>query len=166
MKYLLYTCLIALFLNSCASSKNYLERSDEDKALLDAIKKLNKSATDENASSAIPVLYSNIKASRLAKINTLKTEKDLSRWDKLIRFIKMGVCFFCIFPAVFFQESESGIIVFFCCILPAFIQLAVVTFGIYQFKSSRAVNNSIVSILQVLIFFDNFIPTRQIFFCF
>ena len=85
MKYLLYTFLIALFLNSCASSKNYLERSDEDKALLDAIKKLNKSATDENASSAIPVLYSNIKASRLAKINTLKTEKDLSRWDKIIK---------------------------------------------------------------------------------
>lgn len=86
MKILFYAyLLIAVMLSACASSKNYLERSDEDKALQDAIKKLNKTPGDTDATTAVPLLYSNIKASRLSKINSLKNDRDLARWDKLIK---------------------------------------------------------------------------------
>lgn len=84
MKTLFYVCFTALILSSCAGSKNYLERTDEDKALSDAIKKLSKTPTDENALQAVPVLYTNIQKNHLAKIKDLKTAKELTRWDKII----------------------------------------------------------------------------------
>ena len=71
-------------LSACSSSKNYLERSDEDKALADAVKKLEKSPTDADALTAVPVLYKNIQANRLSKIKVLKPDKDIAHWDKLI----------------------------------------------------------------------------------
>jgi hypothetical protein len=77
-----FVLLLALF--SACTPKNYLERSDEDKALLDAVKKLNKSATDENALAAVPILYSNIQKTHMAKANSLATGKNLSRWDQII----------------------------------------------------------------------------------
>lgn len=86
MKIFIYSfLLITVLLSACAGSKNYLERSDEDKALQDAIKKLNKTPGDADATAAVPLLYSNIKASRLSKINSLKNDRDLARWDKLIK---------------------------------------------------------------------------------
>ncbi|MDB5202215.1 MAG: hypothetical protein JWQ27_1624 [Ferruginibacter sp.] len=85
MKTFIQTLALAIILVSCGSTKNYLERSDEDKALLDAVRKLNKSAADENATQALPVLYSNITASHLAKIKSYQTGKDINRWDKIIR---------------------------------------------------------------------------------
>ena len=76
--------IIALaFLAACGSSKDYLERNDGDKALQDAVKKLNKSA-DESAAAAIPILYSKIQSSHLAKIKSYQSGKDLGRWDKII----------------------------------------------------------------------------------
>jgi hypothetical protein len=77
--------ITSLAIISCSSSKNYLERSNEDKALQDAIKKLNKSTTDEKALEAIPILYSNIKLAHLAKIKSFGNSTELSRWDKIIR---------------------------------------------------------------------------------
>ena len=85
MKYFLYISFMAVIFSSCAASKNYLERSDEDKALSDAVKKLNKTPADENATAALPILYSNIKTNHLAKIKALKNDKDPARWDKIIR---------------------------------------------------------------------------------
>ena len=69
---------------SCGSSKNYLERSDEDKALLDAVKKLNKSAGDDNASGALPILYNNIKLAHLSKIKSFESSRELSKHDKIV----------------------------------------------------------------------------------
>jgi len=85
MKTLFYVCFTALMLSACSSSKNYLERTDEDKALSDAVKKLSKSPTDENALQAVPVLYANIQKNHLAKINGLKSGKELTRLDKIIK---------------------------------------------------------------------------------
>jgi len=84
MKHILQIMLLALMLSACGSSKTYLERSDEDKALLDAVKKLNKNAGDEQATQAIKILYTNILNSHLAKIKSYQTSKDLARWDKII----------------------------------------------------------------------------------
>lgn len=68
----------------CSGSKNYLERNDEDKSLQEAIKKINKSSGDEKASSAIPVLYANVKQNHLSKIRSYQSGKELGRWDKII----------------------------------------------------------------------------------
>lgn len=85
MKCLFYLCFIATILSACAGSKSYLERNDQDKALLEAVKKLGKSPADENALAAVPLLYTDIKINHLAKIKDLKTEKDPARWDKIIK---------------------------------------------------------------------------------
>ncbi|MEO6489084.1 MAG: hypothetical protein ABIO04_04015 [Ferruginibacter sp.] len=85
MKKLLYAFLLSFTLFSCGTSKNYLERSDEDKALSDAVKKLSRSPSDEDAKKAVPILYNNILQNRLSKIKTLRTEKDPARWDKIIK---------------------------------------------------------------------------------
>ena len=84
MKRILYIYFTALVLASCASSKNYLERTNEDKALSDAVKKLSKNPSDENALQAVPVLYTNIQKNHLAKIKDLKESKELNHWDKII----------------------------------------------------------------------------------
>ncbi len=84
MKHILQIMLLALMLSACGSSKTYLERSDEDKALLDAVKKLNKNEGDEQATQAIKILYTNILNSHLAKIKNFQTSNDLARWDKII----------------------------------------------------------------------------------
>ena len=84
MKSIFYICALTLTLSACGSSKNYLERSNEDKALQDAVKKLNKNSKDEKALEAIPVLYSNIRQSHLAKIRSYSSSKELLRWDKII----------------------------------------------------------------------------------
>lgn len=83
MNRIIYILLVMLSLASC-SKKNYLERSDADKALKDAVKKLNKNATDESALQALPILYNNISRQHLEKINSYSTSKELSRWDKII----------------------------------------------------------------------------------
>ena len=84
MKQLLYSLMLFALLSSCKASKNYLERSDADKALQDAVKKINKDASDEKALEAIPLLYSKIKQNNLEKINSYQQSKDLSKWDKII----------------------------------------------------------------------------------
>lgn len=77
--------VLMLVFGSCSSSKKaYLERSDADKALQDAVRKLNKDRDNEEALQAVPELYKNIKTNRLAKIDALKTTKDISRFDKII----------------------------------------------------------------------------------
>lgn len=76
--------LISIVATSCKSSKNYLERSDEDRALQDAVKKLGKNAGDEDALAAVPILYKSIAATRLARIKSYQTGTDLARWDKVI----------------------------------------------------------------------------------
>jgi hypothetical protein len=85
MKRLLTLLTIICLLSSCAASKSYLERNDEDKALQDAVKKLGKSSDDEKAIEAIPELYKTITAERLARIKSLQGSREISRWDKIIK---------------------------------------------------------------------------------
>jgi hypothetical protein len=84
MKKLLPIMLLATLLNACGSSKNYLERSNENKALQDAVKKLNKNPSDGSASEAVPILYASILKVTLARISSYKTGTDLARWDKIL----------------------------------------------------------------------------------
>lgn len=81
---LFLTILLGIFLASCNTSKNYLERKDEDKALQDAVKRVTKNPDDENALKAIPLLYKSIQEDQLAKIKTLSGSRELSRWDKIL----------------------------------------------------------------------------------
>jgi hypothetical protein len=84
MKHILQTLLFAILLSACGSSKTYLERENIDKALLDAVKKLNKNGADVEASQALPILYSSILKSHQAKIKSYQTGNDLARWDKIL----------------------------------------------------------------------------------
>lgn len=84
MRQFLYLIAIVTVSLSCRSSKNYLERSDADKALQDAVKKLNKNATDGDATQALPLLYSSIQQKHLEKIKSYSASKELGRWDKII----------------------------------------------------------------------------------
>ncbi|MFT3979222.1 MAG: hypothetical protein QM687_02045 [Ferruginibacter sp.] len=83
-QYLLLFFLVSLGFTACKSSKDYLQRSDEDKALQDAVKRLNKEPNDADATVALPILYKNISAVRLARIRSLENSKDLARWDRII----------------------------------------------------------------------------------
>jgi hypothetical protein len=76
--------LISSILFACGSNKNYLERSNETKALFDAVKRLNKSGNDEKATDAVPILYANLVKTHLGKINSFKAGTDLERWDRII----------------------------------------------------------------------------------
>jgi hypothetical protein len=84
MNRILLLAFLALLLGGCGSSKSYLERSDEDKALQDAIKKLNKNPSDEEAHRAVPVLYSSILKTHQARIRSYQSGVDLNRWDRII----------------------------------------------------------------------------------
>jgi hypothetical protein len=81
--------LLLIFLTSfvfagCKSSKNYLQRSDEDKALQDAVKRLAKDSEDHEAREAIPILYRNISGVRLARIRSYQSGNESGKWDKII----------------------------------------------------------------------------------
>ncbi|RYZ98123.1 MAG: hypothetical protein EOP47_20070 [Sphingobacteriaceae bacterium] len=85
MKRILYALIVtSLLFSACKSSKNYLERSNEDRALQDAVKRLGKNASDEDAVTAVPILYKSIVATRLARIKSYQTGNELNRWDKII----------------------------------------------------------------------------------
>lgn len=76
--------VLAFLFTGCGSSKTYLERTDEDKALQDAIKKLNKNPGDSEASHAVPLLYKSILKTHMARVKSYESGTDLNRWDKII----------------------------------------------------------------------------------
>ena len=83
MKYIFYSLLI--FLISCSSSKkSYLDRTDTDNALFDAVKALKKKSNDTAAANALPLLYKAAQERHIRKIAALGESQELSRWDKLI----------------------------------------------------------------------------------
>jgi hypothetical protein len=83
MKYIFYPLLLLLV--SCSSSKkNYLDRSDTDNSLFDAVKALKKKSSDTAAANALPVLYNAAQQRHIRKIGSYGESKELSRWDKLI----------------------------------------------------------------------------------
>lgn len=84
MKYFLPLIFLFVLLTSCGSNKSLLERSDEDKALQEAVKKLNKNADNDDATEALPILYKSILKTRLARIKSYESGADIGRWDKII----------------------------------------------------------------------------------
>ncbi len=72
MKKYILPLLLIILLGSCAANRNYLERTDEDKALIDAARRLEKNPNDEKALEAVPILYKAVKADHLAKITGSK----------------------------------------------------------------------------------------------
>lgn len=83
MKSILYLIISTLVLSSCSGTKNYLDRSNQDKTLFDIVKRLNKKTTDEEATAALPTVYIQVQQRHLKNIDTYRTYKDISRWDKL-----------------------------------------------------------------------------------
>lgn len=72
-------------LAACGSSKkNYLNRSDTDDALFDAVKSLKKKNSDTAAVNALPTLYNLSQQRHLRKISSLQDSRELSRWDKIL----------------------------------------------------------------------------------
>ena len=69
---------------SCKTSKDYLSRSDDDKTLFDVVKTLNKHNNDDDAAKALPIVYTQVQQNHLKKINTYKSYKEITRWDKII----------------------------------------------------------------------------------
>jgi len=84
MKYIFYSLLSLFILVSCKTSKPYLERTDNDNTLFDAVKAIKKRNTDTAAINALPVLYSAAQQRHIRKIGSYSELKELSRWDKLI----------------------------------------------------------------------------------
>jgi len=84
MKYIFYALLGLLVLVSCKTSKPYLERSDNDNTLYDALNAFKKNSSDTAAANALPVLYSRAQQRHMRKINSYSESKELSRWDKII----------------------------------------------------------------------------------
>lgn len=85
MKYIFYALLCLFMFSACSSAKkNYLERSDTDKALFDAVKALKKNSNDTAAGNALPTLYSLSQQRHLRRIESLQGMQELSRWDKII----------------------------------------------------------------------------------
>lgn len=84
MNRIFYFIVVVSLLAACRSNKDYLSRGDEDKALFDAVKKLNKKPTDEEAAKALPVLYSRIQQRYTDKINNWNNYKEPARWDGIV----------------------------------------------------------------------------------
>lgn len=81
---LLIFCLSLSGLFVSCHKKGYLERQNEDRALQDAVRKLNKNSGDFDASQAIPILYKKICGNHLEKIKIFQQVKNLDRWNSLI----------------------------------------------------------------------------------
>lgn len=79
-----YLIIFAFFAFGCSSNKNFLERSDDNKGLADAIKQLNKNPEDEDAKEAIPILYKRILQDQQSKVDIYKVSGDEGRWDKML----------------------------------------------------------------------------------
>ncbi len=84
MKRIFYLIAVITLLAACRSSKDYLERSDGDKALLDAVKKLNKSPGDADATRALPILYTDAQKRHLDKISSLSARQEANRWNAIL----------------------------------------------------------------------------------
>jgi len=82
---LLICTLFLMLITGCKTSKEYLERSNEYKALLDAVKQLGKNNDDEKAIAAIPVLYKQVSENKLKQIEDLNASPDISRYDKILK---------------------------------------------------------------------------------
>lgn len=73
-----------IVLLSCSSSKNYLQQGDGDKALFDALDKLDKKPNSKKAIDALPTLYANAQKRYLEKIAAYGNQQDINRWQGIL----------------------------------------------------------------------------------
>lgn len=84
MKKIIYSLAAALLIfTSCKTSKNFLERTDQDRTLYDVVKQLNKNPNDTNAVKALPIVYDAATVRHTGKINSYRSARELSRWDRI-----------------------------------------------------------------------------------
>ncbi len=80
--------MILFLLGSCSSSRNSMATSPEDKALISAIKKLDKNPSDNNLQSALDSLYISAARVHLNNIDVYNTLTDADKWTKIINEYK------------------------------------------------------------------------------
>ncbi len=83
MKAIFYTIITWVIFSSCHSTKNFLSKKDEDKALQDAVRAINKKRGNKEAEAAIPVLYATIQQKYLAAIASQNGNANINRYDKI-----------------------------------------------------------------------------------
>lgn len=83
-KILLLSTAIVFFCSSCRMNKDFINRTDKDKAIFDIVKTLKKSGTDEKAVAALPVVYPQVQQMHLDRIAAYKNNPGLGRWDMII----------------------------------------------------------------------------------
>ncbi len=84
MKRILPFLLLAIVFTSCKTSKDYLQRGNEDRTLFDIVKKLNKSPNDADALKALPIVFDNVTKLHINKVTKYTTYKEITRWDKIV----------------------------------------------------------------------------------
>lgn len=85
MKKNLFGLAILLFLfASCNSTRNSIANTQEDIALLNAIKKLDKNPSDAGLKNNLASLYDNAEKIHLDKIDVYTTLTEPGKWDKII----------------------------------------------------------------------------------
>jgi hypothetical protein len=85
MKKILYILMAAVVLSSCGSSRNSVANTPEDKALISAIKKLNKTPSNAAYTDEVKSLYEKAVQLHLNNIDVYNTLTDMEKWDKIIR---------------------------------------------------------------------------------
>lgn len=84
MRYIFYIITGLIILAGCKTSKNYLEHTDSDNTLFEAVKALKKRSNDSAALYALPLLYNSAQQRHIRKINSYNDSRELTRWDKII----------------------------------------------------------------------------------
>jgi tetratricopeptide (TPR) repeat protein len=84
MKHFIQILLLAIAFTSCKTSKDYLQRGNEDRTLFDIVKKLNKSPNDVDALKALPIVFDNVTKLHVNKVAKYSSYKEITRWDKIV----------------------------------------------------------------------------------
>jgi hypothetical protein len=85
MKRYLYIFLVAILLSACGSSRNSVANTPQDKALISAIKKLDKDPSNTAIQNTLSDLYKDATKVHLDNIEVYQTVNDVEKWDKIIR---------------------------------------------------------------------------------
>jgi len=85
MKRYLYIFLVAILLSACGSSRNSVANTPQDKALISAIKKLDKDPSNTAIQNTLSDLYKDATKVHLDNIEVYETLNDVEKWDKIIR---------------------------------------------------------------------------------
>ncbi len=85
MKKYLYSLLFVFLLSACGSSRYSKTETPEDKALLTAIKNVEKNPSDSSTRRGLMELYNDAATQHLNNIDVYKTLSDESRWPKILK---------------------------------------------------------------------------------